>query len=324
MPFFKRAKFEREERPAQPAMIPVFIGVVITLLILGSVCRQIPLMVESVFIRVNHPLVYKFPAYSKLLPQIVKGDFVDYQEIKKSRLLDDAVSELASTSPDDLEDDKQRFCFWINAFNMLTLKAVMEKYPIERLDEKAVTRSFSANKYFVGGRGVSIEEIKRYELMPRLRTKPTALFLLCNGALGSPPLLDHTITVDTLNTDAEAAAHKFVNDKHNAIYDPDHKSFVVSPLLKWNEELFARYGGPAEFANKYRLEVLDLHGMGVLFVSFARNFNWFLNDYALQQKKDSDGPIITPAEPESKPATAPASTSPSTPAKEPTTASPAK
>ncbi|HEY9756160.1 MAG TPA: DUF547 domain-containing protein [Oculatellaceae cyanobacterium] len=301
MPFFKRAKLESEERPPQPVMIPVVVGVVVCLLVLGSIFRHIPLMLESMFINVQHPLIYKFPAYSKLLPQIVKYPFVDYQQIQKSKLLDEAVSELAKTSPEDLEDDKQRFTFWINAYNMLVLKAIMEKYPLERLNEKSLTRSFSSTRYFVGGRGLSLEEIKRYELFPRLHNKPTALFLICNGAIGSPPLLDHAITAETFDEDAENAARKFVNDKHNVSYDPDHKTFVVSPLLKWNEELFAQYGGPAEFANKYRKSHLDLHSIDVLFVSFARNFNWFLNDLALQKVEEDDGPIISPAEPEHKP-----------------------
>ena len=282
MPFFKRAKYD--EPPRNNALVPFAVLFIVFMLLTMNVFTHFPLFIESLFINVQHPLLYKFPQYSELLPEVVKGDYVDYQKIAKTHLLKEAVADLARTSPDDLEDENQRFCFWINGYNMLVLRAIMERYPLERLDEKRLTRSFSADKYFVGGKAYSIEEIKRTQLLPRLSMKPTALFLICNGSLGGPPLLDHTITPKTFDLDAEAAAHKFILKKGNADYDALHKTFVLSPMFKWNESIFVQYGGAAEFANKYRPKntQLDLASRDVLFKSFARNFNWYLNDTALQ------------------------------------------
>jgi hypothetical protein len=113
---------------------------------------------------------------------------------------------------------------------------------------------------------------------------PTALFLSCNGSLGSPSLLDHAIEPKTIDKDAEDAAHKFVADRKNVIYDPDHKTFVLTPFFKWNEGFFGPLGGPHEFANKYlpAKQQLDLNSRDVLFKSYAKRFNWYLNDTALQ------------------------------------------
>jgi len=297
MGFFKRDKADKETENAA-GIVPLAVFLIASIFITVNLFTHLPLYLESLFIPVKHPLLYKFPKYSELLPLIVKGDYVDYKQLQKSsKLLDEAIAELGQTSPDDLEDEDQRFCFWINTYNMLVLKAISEKYPVFRLDEKALSRSFSANKYFIGGRPLSLEQIRRLQLIPRFPYRPLALFLVCGGSLGSPPLLDHVITAKTMDTDGVKAAHKFVASHQNVLYDADHKTLLMTPFLKLNEPAFAKYGGPSEFANKFLPpdEQLELGGPDVLFQSYARTFNLFLNDTALQHESNNNKPQIEPA-----------------------------
>ena len=296
MGIFKRNKAVLEEKDAS-GVVPLAVFLIASIFITVNVFTHLPLYLESLFIPVKHPLMYKFPKYGELLPLIVKGDYVDYKQLQKSsKLLDEAIAELAQTSPDDLEDEDQRFCFWINTYNMLVLKAISEKYPVLRLDEKALSRSFSANKYFIGGHPLSLEQIRRLQLVPRYPYKPLALFLVCGGSLGSPPLLDHVITPKTMDADGDKAAHKFVLNHQNVLYDGDHKTLLMTPLLKLNESVFAKWGGPSEFANQFlpNDQQLDLGSQDVLFKSYARTFNMFLNDTALQH---ASAPKEKPLEP---------------------------
>ena len=290
MPFFKRAKYtDQEDKPT--SFVPLAILLVIGLFLVLNLITNLPLYIESLFITVEHPLLFKFPIYNELLGQIVKGDYVDYGTLQKSKLLDQALSKLSHISPDGLEDDDQRLCFLINSYNILVLKAISEKYPVQRMDEKHLDR-MGSNKYFVGGRAFSLSQIRTVQLPPLLYNKPLALFLLCDGRLGSPALLNHVITVESLNSDAEKAARLFVARDKNVEYDPIHKTFVLSPFFKWNEDLFIRFGGADVFANSYlpSSRRVNLAGREVLFRSFARRFNWYLNDTALniQDSRSAD------------------------------------
>ena len=58
--------------------------------------------VRAVFIKVNHPLVYRNKGYDSLLKKVVKDNFIDYQALKSGPVaqeLNDAVDDLSKTSP---------------------------------------------------------------------------------------------------------------------------------------------------------------------------------------------------------------------------------
>jgi hypothetical protein len=304
MSFLRFSKPRDEDQPGSRGLTSLAVVVVILLLVTVNAITRLPMFIMSFFIPVQHPIVYSFPKYAQLLPQIVKGDFVDYQSLKKSKLLDEAVSDLGHTSPDSLEDADQRFCFWLNSYNLLVLKAITDKYPIERLTDPKLSH-MGTNKYFVGGKPCSIEEIRKLQLIPRISAQePKALFLACGGCIGSPPLLNHVILPKTLKEDSESAAAKFVDKKENAHYDAIHKTFILSAFFMYNDPVFSRFGGPHVFVNNLlpKDKQLDIQSRDVLFQTYAQRLNTYLNDTALQHAKEpgksaSSGTSDQPATP---------------------------
>jgi hypothetical protein len=287
---FLRFKLRDEDQPRSPGIVSLAVLVAVILLVSVNAIMRLPMAVMSLFMHVQHPIVYSFPNYAKLLPEVVKGDFVDYQALKKSKLLDQAMSDLGHTSPDSLEDSDQRFCFWLNSYNLLVLKAITDKYPVERLTDPKLTH-MGTNKYFIGGKDISIEEIRKMHLVPQFMTKwPLALFLACGGCIGSPPLLNHVIVPKTLKEDSEAAAAKFVLQKESATYDSVHKSFMLSPFFAFNDGVFTRFGGAHAFVNRLLPadKQLDIESRAVLFKTYSKHLNIYLNDTALQNPKGSE------------------------------------
>lgn len=226
---------------------------------------------------VKHPAHYQFASYDALLHRIVKDGLVDYKTAKQSPLLQAAVDDLRKNSSDHIRNPEEQLAYWINAYNLLIVKTVVDKYPIDSIEQ--VMRSFSMKNYLVGGTPLSCEQIYRCELLPRLQNEPEALFLICGGSCGYPPLIGHAIAVKTLKADEEKAIHQFVNDTHNVRYDPGMKLLVLSPLLKWNEKLFDQYGLPEGFVNTWLPEnkQIDFEN-DMVTVTYARKFNWRLND----------------------------------------------
>ncbi len=256
------------------------------LLIIFNLLSHLGQWITAIFLPVTHPLSYSFDSYNELLKSTVKGDRVDYQALKRSTLLNDAVANLSKTSPDHLATPEEQLCFWINAYNLLVLKAVADLYPIQSIHQKLVPTTFSATKFLIGGTLYSLQDIYQLKLLPRLKSYPQAFFLVCGGTLGHPPLLNHAITPKNLHEDAESAAQKFVSNPQNVRLLSGSRSYDLSPLLKWNEGLFDKFGGPHEFVNGFLSgEALEQASNIMVTRTFARNFNWWLNDTATVNPK---------------------------------------
>ena len=61
---------------------------------------------KAPFMQVNHPLHFKFTTYNQLLNDSVKGDLIDYAQLKRSTKLNEAISELEHVCPDRLANPK--------------------------------------------------------------------------------------------------------------------------------------------------------------------------------------------------------------------------
>ena len=79
------------------------------------------------------PFDQSYSAYRALLTEVVHPPRVDYGALKAAREpLDRVVASLAAP-PAETERSwtrAQRMAFWINAYNVLTLRAIVDHYPI--------------------------------------------------------------------------------------------------------------------------------------------------------------------------------------------------
>jgi hypothetical protein len=239
-------------------------------------------VVRSLFLQVDHPLVYHFTTYNDILKKVVSNNAVNYEALKSEPLhkqLDSAVDELSKTNPDQLESAQEQTCFWINTYNLLVVKAVTDLYPIDSIRQRKIPRGFDTTKFLVGATDLSLQDIFKGHLIPAIAGKPEELFLTNGGAQGFPPLLDHAIVPKTLEADAAQAASSFVNNPENAQYKRDRKTFILTPFFKWHEGLFDSAGGPHEWANRFlpsskAAALTDIQALS----TYAPDFNWRLND----------------------------------------------
>jgi hypothetical protein len=260
-------------------LIPLVVLTFGFLMILFNLVSHSGDIVRSMFLKVEHPLVYHFTGYNDILKKVVSGDAVNYEALKSDPLhkeLDSAVDELSKINPDQLESAQEQTCFWINTYNLLVLKAVTDLYPIDSIMSRKVPRAFNTTKFLIGATELSLQDIFKGHLIPSIAGKPEELFLTNGGAQGFPPLLDHAIVPKTLEADAAQAASSFVNNPDNAQYKRDRKTF------KWHEGLFDSAGGPHEWANKFlpsskAAALTDIQALS----TYAPDFNWRLNDTKL-------------------------------------------
>ncbi len=239
---------------------------------------------SALLVRVDRPAQYCcFEAYDSLVASCVQNGLVDYGSLNKTPLLLQSMNKLKKTSSDHMKNKSDRLCYWINTYNLLVLKTVADRYPIASVQQLGNT--FIFRKFIVGGKPMTIQDVYYGQLMPLLQENTNALFLLCGGAKGFPPLLNHAISPQVLKKDSETAMHNYINNPTNVRYDPDSSTFNLSPLLEWNAALF-EHDGQTVFdfakANLASGAAIDLDNVALL-KGFNLNFNWQLNDTALKK-----------------------------------------
>jgi len=270
-----------------PKYITLAVAVVGVLLFFTHEIRTGFAYLQAGYIKVEHPIALRQPAYAALLKKYVKGDLVDYAGLSHSQELKAALDELKSTSPDRLVNEKDQLAYWINAQNLLVLEAVCERYPIDSI--KQLGNTFSSKQYMVGGKPNAIQDIYTDEVLLRVKkVEPLAIFLVCQGAIGYPPLEDHPFDSENLQIESKTAVYKFVNDPKNAYYDWTSRSFKLSPFFQWTKDLFANaYATPHAFANFHRDEKIDMTSVSIM-KTFGLPFDWRLNDTRFAKQDESN------------------------------------
>lgn len=268
--------FKITKKTALPLLL---LGLGLVLIISQSLLNSCSYL-ASVFTIVNHPKIYSFRSFDTLLGKYVKDGLVDYKQLKDSQELKLCLKELSKTSPDRLESVSDQLCYWINAHNLLILKCVTDKYPIESVKELGDSLSF--RKFVVGGKPCSIQYLQQKKLDPLIKKYDSrAFFLVSSGARGYPQLINHAINSSRLETDMGVAAYSYFNDPLNAYYDDLVNVFYVSPLLRWNKNLFTfgPFASPFAYANAFmeplkRAPFIDPR----LQKRYMDSFDWRLND----------------------------------------------
>lgn len=240
---------------------------------------------KAVLTPASHPLTYTFATYDLILKASVKDDLVNYRQIASSTELDRQLAELERVSPSKIVDPKEQLTFWINTYNVLIIKNVADHYPVSSIVK--IGRELSMRKFVIGGHTYSTADIMDNQIKPRLvGENAQALFCVCGGAKGYPPLINHAITARSLVEDMKNNTEKFIANPANVYANAEMNKFTLSPFFKWYEDLFTReYGSPFVFVNTVLSpdNRLDLNNPNVQ-QSYMINFDWQLNDLIEKEK----------------------------------------
>lgn len=264
------------QKPPFTKAIPILLLAVGALFVAFHILVNGAAWIKSSFTKIDHPTTYRFTTYDKLLHAVVHDDGVDYATLKKEPSLDEAVDELARTAPDKLNSDKEKLCYWINAYNMLMLKSLADKYPIA--SPKKLGNSISFRKFQIGGDTYSVRDIIEQRLEPYFKRNPILTFVVCEGAKGDPPLLNHALEPNTVVADANTALDKFFKNPANSSYDEVADVFYISPYLQRYDDYFSAYfESPHLLAAGHLTKSVPVANVSML-KKFTRDFDWRLND----------------------------------------------
>ena len=173
---------------------------------------------------------------------------VDYAGWKASaadiQKLDQYLSYLSTASLTKPATKSNQMAFWINAYNSVTVKGILQEYPTKSIrDHTSKLGGYNLWKDLkldVGGRQASPDDIENKVL--RKMGDPRIHFAIVCAAKSCPWLVNEAYVGDKLNEQLDSNARAFFGQPKNFQYDPRARTFKISSIMEW----FATDFGPSQ------------------------------------------------------------------------------
>lgn len=229
--------------------------------------------------------------YGLVLEQFNHDGLIDYADLKNSRgALDSVVSDIAQADQAGMSRN-ERLAFYINAYNVLTLRAIIDAYPVKSI--KDIDGVWEDKNWVVSGRRVSLNRIE-HEILRKDFDEPRIHVTINCASISCPSLAEFPFLADSLESQLNLMSSQFARSaSHNQI-DMNTGEARLSAVFDWFGEDFVsqyylegKFPGLSEKKNAgLAFVLLHLSDGGLSDVDLNQKFkvgyvdyDWNLNEY---------------------------------------------
>lgn len=249
--------------------------------------------------------------YDQVLKERVVDGRVDYAHLKANRGgLDRYVASLGELKPHVYEawNEPTKIAFWINAYNAITLRVILDHYPI-RVGLSPADLAFPANSirqipgvwdritHPVLGKPMTLDAIEHKILRAQFREPRIHMALVC-AARSCPPLRSEAYEGKRLSEQLDGQTRRFLANTAQFQIDRQQQGVWLSSIFQWfGEDFLGVFGAPKGFNGHAESERAVLAFISRYLASaeaeFLRNgeyrvaylpYDWSLNDTAPTQE----------------------------------------
>ena len=217
--------------------------------------------------------------FNQVLQEHVDKERVDYAKLKSNpEKLEAYLDLLAVAKPSEMSFNAQ-LAFWINTYNALVIKGVIDHYPTKSVRKvKAFGGFFSRLKFQVAGETYSLNQIE-HDIIRTEFVDPRVHFALVCASISCPPLENTVYLPETIEEQLDAVTLKFVTNPKKVRLDRSKRRVYLSKIFKWYKKDFTEgYDGVADFLADY-LPSEDADFVLAKDVKFHYlDYDWTLND----------------------------------------------
>lgn len=192
------------------------------------------------------------------------------------------LESLADVDLADFTDADARLALWLNAYNAIAISQVLEVYPIASIRPKVLgipnwlsfLDFFTRSNTIIGGKKYSLNQIEHAILRPEF-AEPRIHFALVCASVGCPLLRRGAYFPESVRTQLEADASRFIHNPDKVRYDAQKKTLYLSKIFKWYGEDFVKAAGSvAEYVGGYLgPEAAVGDGWAIVFLPYDWNLN---------------------------------------------------
>jgi len=215
---------------------------------------------------------FSYDDYAAVLKRVDENGLVDYRKLKKEpqqlKNFQKALSQLSRERYESWSKDEQ-LAFWINAYNGLTLAAIVDHYPIQSSVLKSL--AFPKNSirqingvwkkltFNVMGRDVTLNHIEHDIVRKEFKRPEIHMALVC-AALSCPALRNEPFRAETLESQFENESRRFVSHPLKFKMDRAEKVVYLSKIFKWfGQDFVERFLPESGFAGHDSKRRASLH-----------------------------------------------------------------
>lgn len=229
--------------------------------------------------------------FTKLMKQYNFNGNLNYKGLTEESKLNEYLSILSKTNPDALENDQEKIAFWINVYNAFTIKAIVDNYPVESINDlhtggRIIGHIFSTTIWdddfiLVNNQKYSLNDVEHKILRKKFK-EPRIHFAIVCASISCPNLRNEAFIASKLEAQLQDQANLFFNDETKNRFDIKNNTAYLSKILDWFEEDFGENDEEILlFVSKYVNPKLSLEikqNIGEWEIEYL-DYNWNLNDH---------------------------------------------
>ena len=206
---------------------------------------------------------------------------VNYTKLKANPEKFEAYLDLLAFADPEALSYNERLTFWINAYNALVIKGVVNHYPITSVRKvKLFNGFFSRLKFQAAGKMYTLNQIEHGIIRTEF-VDPRVHFVLVCASSSCPPLWNRAYTAETLEERLETATFNFIRNPEQVRIDRSKRRVYVSKIFKWYDDDFKEgYDGAVDFLADYLpsedAEYLESTDVKLHYL----DYDWTLNDFS--------------------------------------------
>jgi len=252
---------------------------------------------------------FNYGNYAEVLKTYVDDNgMVNYKELKANREnLDMFVTDIGALDPDTYAqwNDSEKIAFLINTYNALTLKLIIDHYPIKSSFFKSliwpknsirqISGAWDKITFKVMDNDMTLDHIE-HEILRKEFNEPRIHMAIVCASKGCAQLANKPYTGDELINQLDHNTNLFFKNPEKFRIDRDKNTVRLSPYFKWfGKDFIKTYGTDERFAEHSETERAALNFIGNYLTGADQeylattkygirylHYDWSLNE----QKKD--------------------------------------
>lgn len=188
------------------------------------------------------------------------------------QILNQYLQSLAKLDPRRLNRQEQ-FAYWINLYNALTVKLIIDNYPIESITKLGGLFSFGPwNEKVISINTVSLtlNDIEHRILRPIWKDRRIHYAVNC-ASLGCPNLSSQAFTAKNTEALLTQSEHEFINSKKGVIISSNDQ-LTLSSIYDWYATDFGGEKGVLNYLSHFKPEIKQINKKP------SYDYNWALNE----------------------------------------------
>ena len=177
---------------------------------------------------------------------------VAYRQMKRDPELMKLVTALKKFPLDQLKTREEKLSFWINVYNIMAVKMVLDHYPVESIKDAGslFKQVWKKPVGVVAGKERTLNEIE-HGILRRMNEPRIHVAIVC-ASISCPDLLQSAYSPKRLDSQLDGQLKRFLQNPGKGMrIDRENGRLYLSSIFKWFDDDFESMGGVLSFITKH-------------------------------------------------------------------------